>query len=353
MKDLRITNTLLAILVIPFVLYLLQVLSFIFVPLVFSMFITLMFLPLMRWFHKKSVPKPLAVFFIVLLFAIVLRAGVEVIQMAVREIAASEASLEMAEEKLMSAVLTVEAFFGIDRIEGENLFMHYIRRSGIMDDFGSALNFVADTLSVTLLTIFFTILMLSESINFQMVMNRLLFKSRYSSVKIFVKIERDIMRFVKVKIFVSILTGMAVSLMCVIFGVSFPIMWGVIAFASNFIQMIGSLLTVIFLSLFALVELDPSGTLLLFVVLIIGLQLLLGSVLEPILMGKTFRVNIVTVLFMLMLWGFLWGIPGMVMAVPITVFLKVILEQFPKTRVIASLMGGHDKPVKVRWRGKR
>ena len=45
---------------------------------------------------------------------------------------------------------------------------------------------------------------------------------------------------------------------------------------------------------------------------------------------------------MLMFWGFLWGIPGLIMAIPITVFIKIILEQFPNTKVIASLLSGNQ-----------
>jgi predicted PurR-regulated permease PerM len=57
-------------------------------------------------------------------------------------------------------------------------------------------------------------------------------------------------------------------------------------------------------------------------------------------MGKTFSINVITVLIMLMFWGYIWGIPGLIMSIPITVFIKIILSQFPKTRVISNLMDG-------------
>ena len=59
-------------------------------------------------------------------------------------------------------------------------------------------------------------------------------------------------------------------------------------------------------------------------------------------MGKSFSINIIAVLVMLMFWGFLWGIPGLIMAIPITVFIKIILEQFPNTKMIASLLSGNE-----------
>jgi predicted PurR-regulated permease PerM len=70
--------------------------------------------------------------------------------------------------------------------------------------------------------------------------------------------------------------------------------------------------------------------------------MLMGGVLEPVLMGKSFSINVITILIMLMFWGYLWGIPGLIMSIPITVFLKIIFEQFPKTQVIAGLISGKD-----------
>lgn len=106
--------------------------------------------------------------------------------------------------------------------------------------------------------------------------------------------------------------------------------------------MVGSFITVILLSLFAFVELETSSKLLFFVLSIAGTQVLYGSILEPVFMGKSFSINIIAVLVMLMFWGgFIWGgIPGLIMAIPITVFLKIILEQFPRTKIISDLLSG-------------
>ena len=106
----------------------------------------------------------------------------------------------------------------------------------------------------------------------------------------------------------------------------------------NFVQMIGSVISVVCLSLFAFVELDPTGMLLFFILTITLVQLIMGGVLEPIFMGKSFSINVITILVMLMFWGFLWGVPGMIVCIPVTVFIKILLEQFPKTKIIANLM---------------
>jgi len=98
--------------------------------------------------------------------------------------------------------------------------------------------------------------------------------------------------------------------------------------------------------MFSYVEIDSSGTLLFFILVIIGVQVVMGSILEPVFMGKTFSINIVTVLIMLMFWGYIWGVAGMIMSIPITVFVKILLEQFPSTKVVALLMSGTTPSIK-------
>jgi len=353
MKKTRTTNMLLLIIVIPLIFYLFKTLSFIFIPLLLSMFIALLFLPLMRWLNKKRVPKPISILMVILIIIGFLKLGGELIKVSSEEILSADGMFfEKAEAKLLSLVVSIEGFFGIERVEGENVLMHYLQSINILENFGTTLDFIGNTISMTLMTVFFVILLLSESINFQKLLNSTLFKLEYSSVKTFMKIEKDIIKFVKVKFIISLFTGVGFSLACVFFDISFPIFWGLFAFAINFVQMIGSVVSVVLLSLFAFVELDPTGTLLFFIIIITAVQVLMGGVLEPVFMGKTFSVNVITILIMLMLWGYIWGIPGLIMSIPITVFVKIILEQFPKTQVIASLMAGQERKVNIPWKKK-
>ena len=141
------------------------------------------------------------------------------------------------------------------------------------------------------------------------------------------------------------MTGIGFSLACVFFDISFPIFWGLFAFLINFVQMIGSVVSVVLLALFAFIELDPTGTLLFFVLTITAVQVLMGGVLEPVFMGKAFSLNVITVLIMLMFWGYIWGVPGLIMSIPITVFVKIILEHSPKTKLIAELMSGSKQNI--------
>lgn len=335
----RTTNILLLTIAIPLIFYLLKILSFIFIPLIFSMFIALLFLPLMRWLGRRKVPKFVSIIIVLLLVTGGLKLGVELVQLSSKEILATKSDFfPKAEAKIADLRVYLSDNFGIQLEQDQNILSQFFQKENI----GSTIGFLRKFLTTILMTAFFVVLWLAESINVHKLLNNTLLKQKHTSIKAFMKIEKDLIKFIKVKFLVSALTGLFTGLMCVFFDVSFPIFWGLFAFAINFVQMVGSFISVILLSIFAFVELDPTSTLFFFILSITMVQVLFGAILEPIFMGKSFSINIIAVLVMLMLWGFLWGIPGLIMAIPITVFIKIILEQFPSTRVVASLLSGDE-----------
>lgn len=341
--DIKAIRKLLLILIVPFVLYLLNVLSIIFIPLVFALFGALLFMPLMRWFQRKKIPNFLGIIVVVIFISGGLKIGYEVIKLSGKELTSTNKDFyKKFDKKLNDVIAPLVDFMGVephdDQTDLEALLNNEQFSSNLFGNFGNTLNFTRKFISMLLMTVFFMVLLLAGSMNIQKVMELLIFKQRFSSVKTFRQIERDILKFIIVKFLLSLFTGLGFGLACYSFGVSFPLFWGLFAFAINFIQMIGSVISVIVLSAFALVELDQTGTLLFFVLVISGVQILFGGILEPILMGKSFSINTVTVLIMLALWGFIWGIPGLILSIPITALVKKIMEQFPSTAVYARIM---------------
>ncbi len=346
MGKIKTTNILLLIIVIPVIFYLLKILSFIFIPLTLSMFIALLFLPMARWFDKRNVPKPISIIFIILVIASILLLGFELIQLSSREILSSkDLFLEKAEVKIVSLINSIEDSFGINRVDDVSILLYYSEKVNILKNIkiGWFIEFVSSSISMTLMTVFFVVLWLSESINFQKVLDRIIFNQKTTSIKVFIKIENDLITFIKVKFIISLVTGIGIGLACFFFDVSFPIFWGLFAFVINFIQMIGSVISVVFTGLFSIIELDPTGSLPFFILTIIAVQVLMGGILEPVFMGKSFSINIIAILVMLMFWGYIWGIPGMIMSIPITVFLKILLDQITETQVIEDVTSDSEK----------
>ena len=341
MDKIKTTNYLLLIIVIPILFYLLKILSFIFIPLVFSMFIALLFLPILRNLRRRNIPKYLSILLVLLLIVAGVWIGVELVKLSSREILTSDSHFfDKAQLKINTLVANIESFFGIQQVEGVQTISRYLNKDVILNNLSPTVSFITKFLTALLTTTFFVVLWLAESINVERLINRTILKQKHTSIKTFRKIEKDLIKFIKVKFLVSFLTGVGTGLACYFFDVSFPIFWGLFAFIINFVQMVGSFITVILLSIFAFVELEMSSILLFFVISITSVQVLFGAILEPIFMGKSFSINIIAVLVMLMFWGFIWGVPGLIMAIPITVFIKIILEQFPRTKIISDLLSG-------------
>ncbi len=231
---------------------------------------------------------------------------------------------------------------GLDQSNGESTIKGILKSDKIeqfiLDNFTITISFIQSTVVNILMTLFFLMLLLAGSLNFKDILQSTLFTGGTQSVKTFMKVERSVSDFLKVKIFVSLLTGIAFGIIAWSLGISFPLFWGLLAFVINFVQMVGSVVSTVLVMIFAFIEIESPGTLLLAAILFTGAQVLFGAVLEPIFMGRSFSINIIVVLVMLMFWGFIWGVPGLILSIPLTVLFKTILNEFEGGKKFAKLM---------------
>ena len=130
---------------------------------------------------------------------------------------------------------------------------------------------------------------------------------------------------------------MAVSLWLLLMGVEFPILWGLLAFVLNFIPNFGSLLAALPPALLALVRSGPAAML----AVLLGfavMNLVLGSILEPRIMGRRLGLSPLAILLSLIFWGWVWGAAGLLLAIPLTMVVKIALEH-SHVRWLALLLG--------------
>ena len=130
------------------------------------------------------------------------------------------------------------------------------------------------------------------------------------------------------------MVGIALS----IIGVDYPLLWGLVAFLLNFIPTVGSIIAAIPAILISIVQLGfPAtwwtiGT-------YVFVNIAIGSVLEPRIMGKGLGLSITVVFLSLIFWGLILGPVGMFLSVPLTMLIKIVLDNFPESRWIAALLG--------------
>jgi len=146
-----------------------------------------------------------------------------------------------------------------------------------------------------------------------------------------------VQRYLLVKSLISLATGLLVGVFLWFIGVDYPILWGTFAFLMNFIPNIGSLLAAIPPVILATIQLGLPG----FVITgvgFVGINMIIGNLIEPRLMGKTLNISPLVVFLSLIFWGWILGPIGMLLAIPLTVVVKIGLEVYPKTRWIALVI---------------
>ena len=161
--------------------------------------------------------------------------------------------------------------------------------------------------------------------------------------KIINRIRDDIQKYITIKVITSSLTGILSYIILRIVDVDFAGVWALLIFLLNFIPTIGSIIATIFPALIALAQSD-GYTLFLVVLFGIGaLQVCIGNILEPRLMGSSFNLSPIIILLNLALWGYIWGIPGMFLCVPFLIIVTIILSHFPQTRPMAIILSSDGR----------
>jgi predicted PurR-regulated permease PerM len=153
-------------------------------------------------------------------------------------------------------------------------------------------------------------------------------------------IASQISRYLSIKLLLSAITGALVWLVLRLMGVDFPITWGVLAFLLNFIPTVGSIVATIPPVLLAVVQFYPNLWMAGVVLFILALiQQVIGNFVEPKLMGENLNLSPVVILLSLVFWGWLWGITGALLSVPIAAAIKIVCENIEMLQPISVLMG--------------
>ncbi len=158
--------------------------------------------------------------------------------------------------------------------------------------------------------------------------------------KTFKDITEQIQKYIVTKFLISLLLGIVVGIVSWAFGIKFFIVWAVLSILLNFIPNIGSVIAVLFISLMALIQFESFSYALFVASTLILIQNLIGNLLEPKIFGNRLGLNPLVILLSLMLWGYLWGIIGMLLSVPLTAVLKIIISNSTSKnmRFITNLM---------------
>ena len=151
-------------------------------------------------------------------------------------------------------------------------------------------------------------------------------------------INQRIIDYLRVKVVASLCMAIPHGLILWAFGVKFAVTWGLLAFVGNFIPYLGSLAAVTLPVTLAILDLESTTKAVLVTVALLANVFINNNLIEPIWTARAVGLSPLIVLFSLSFWGLSWGLIGMLLAIPLTVVLKIIWENVPITRGLARLM---------------
>ena len=163
-------------------------------------------------------------------------------------------------------------------------------------------------------------------------------KEAETILDVYHQINTSVQRYIALKVFISALTAGLSFVVMVVFGLHYAVTFTILVFLFNFIPYLGSVIATLAPMLIALVQFDDPWQALWIGLSLIGVQQVIGNVIEPKVQGQGLQLSPVMILLSLAFWGWLWGIVGMILAVPVTAVVRLILEHFDGTRHIAVMM---------------
>jgi predicted PurR-regulated permease PerM len=191
------------------------------------------------------------------------------------------------------------------------------------------------------LTIFFLVIFLLFEIDSISVKLKAILSNSTLTLSYFNTIGASIRHYLSIKTFTSLLTGVLIWIALAIVGVDYAIIWGLIAFLLNYIPNIGSIIAAIPAVLFSIVQMGFGGAIWT-TAIFVTVNMIIGNAVEPKMMGKGMGLSTFIVFVSLIFWGFVLGTVGMFLSVPLTMAIKIMLEQKESTRWVAIMLGTED-----------
>jgi len=341
MKHANLIVFLLAIIVVFILGVILLELRAILLPFVIAFLLTVIFKPLVLYFKARRVPVAVSLIVVLISFAtIIFLLGLTLyssIDPFVAQLPSYQVRFNSLIQNAMGLFEVTLAKLGIrpEELEWTSIFDFSSITPALTSGVGSFISFISNAVLVLLFMLF----MLAGCGELGDKIKKAL-PENYSDriANIIDNIDRQVRQYLLTKTLVSLATGTLTWLILVILGVDFPLVWGFVAFLLNFIPNIGSLIAVLFPFIWSLLQFDAMTRPLLLLLFLGMAQTVMGNIVEPKIMAFSFNLSPLFVLVSLIFWGWLWGIWGMILAVPLTATIKIIFENIEPLRPVSVLM---------------
>ena len=305
------------------------------VPFLLALFIAVISTPALDSLEKLGLPRALAM---IVVIAVIVAAGVGVTGLVGSSLRQFSANLPEYTDRLNSYTQAVETWldhYGVpfDASELRNL----IDASRVMKLAADVFNSFGGVLTNAFLIFLTVVFILFETASFAVKLRAVVDDPDDTLARIR-NVTDSVKRYLAIKTLTSLATGVVIGVCLAILGVDNPVLWGLLAFMFNYVPNIGSIIAAVPTVLFALVQLGVGGALATAAVFAV-VNVIIGSVLEPRFMGRGLGLSTLVVFLSLVFWGWVLGLVGMFLSVPLTMTVQIALSANQGTRWIAVFLG--------------
>jgi len=330
----KITFIFLGILVLVAVGIVLKSAQSVILPLIIAWLLSYLIGPAINFMTSRKIPATLAVAIILIFLVGIFYLSFTFLYSRVSAFAAAYPRYHTRLTELV-ALLTSKWNLEFDPLAGFNWGQSISR--GLVSLSGSIFAFVSQ---LVLVVIFLFFILLGKPYFRYKILKSFSAENADQISRIAFSITAQIRRYLSLQFLISFTTGILVWLALQIIGVDFPVTWGALAFFLNFIPTVGSIVASIPPVLLALVQFYPSiwpGVITL--IAVVTIQLGMGNALAPKIMGDQLNLSPVVVLLSLLFWGWLWGVVGALISIPIAAAIKIVCENIETLHPISVMMG--------------
>jgi len=345
-SDLRTVKNILILFAAILVIVIIKTLSGLLIPLAFALFVGILLSPVIEYLETKNWPYSISITVITILtLGFIFLIGLVVFDTGTQIVAQKGKLLTQMEGRFEVILGQLDFIPGVKELEADgftNALNRIISKEFILNTSGVVAGQLGTFTFNFILSAVYLVAVLGSIVKYEMYINYLEGDDQHGKERLissFVEVKTSIVSYMKVKFFTSFCTGLCFGLLSWGFGIDFALFWGFLAFLLNFIPTVGSITATIPPVLLGLIQIESSGSFALFIALLIATQFIWGNVVEPLIMGSSVSLNTVTVILGLVIWGYIWGISGMLLSVPLVVMARVILAQIPDADLLVKLMG--------------
>ncbi|WP_075591355.1 AI-2E family transporter [Labilibacter marinus] len=321
----------------------LKVANSILLPLLLALFVSIICAQPILWLIKKKIPNWLSILIVLSGLLIILIVLASIIGNSLSQFTSK---LPKYEEGLNNILISLSHRFNfIESGISFDQIIEQIDTSKVLQFSSNLLGQLGNLMSNSFVILLVTIFILAE-MNVANVKTKLLEQEFSQSLDYLNEVGRKIRHYLSLKTLISLITGILITIWLLIFKVEYAILWGVIAFLLNYIPNIGSIIAAVPTMLLALVDIGFSGFLWTGVGYLL-VNVLMGSIIEPKLMGRGLGLSTLVVFISLIFWGYIFGGVGMFLSIPITISFKIILEKNENTKWISLLLSSGEEVDKM------